>query len=155
MKIILATLCYVEDGDKILMLHRNKRENDYHNGKYNGLGGKVELGETPEECAIREVKEESGLTVSDAQFSGFISFPKFDKVNDWHVFIYRFKQFTGEIRDSYEGTLEWVEKSKLFDLPLWDGDKIFLKWVFDNELFHSKFNYKDGKFVDYEVKFLN
>ncbi|MEA1973418.1 MAG: 8-oxo-dGTP diphosphatase, partial [Candidatus Cloacimonadota bacterium] len=140
MKKILATLCYVQYENKVLMLHRNKRENDYHKGKYNGLGGKFEDGESPEECAIREVKEESGLTVRNPIFSGFITFPKFDKVNDWYVFVYRFKDFSGEIEENYEGSLEWVEQKNLSNLPLWDGDKIFLKWVFENKLFHAKFN---------------
>ena len=78
----LATLCYIRDGEKTLMLHRNKKANDMHEGKWNGLGGKVEGGESPEACAIREVLEESGLVVSKPQYKGFITFPNFDGEND-------------------------------------------------------------------------
>ena len=78
----LATLCYIMDEDKTLMLYRNKKENDYHEGKWNGLGGKLEAGETPEECAIREVYEESGLKVFGPQLKGLITFPMFDGIDE-------------------------------------------------------------------------
>jgi len=86
----LATLCYIKDNstNKTLMLYRNKKENDYHEGKWNGLGGKFELGETPEECAIRELKEESGLTVENPKLKGLLTFPNFDGVDDWYVFVF-------------------------------------------------------------------
>ena len=149
----LATLCYVMNGDKTLMLYRNKKENDYHEGKWNGLGGKFEEGESPEECAIREVKEEAGLDVKNPTMKGFITFPNFDEVDDWYVFIFVFKEFEGELIESNEGHLEWIPNNKLPELNLWDGDKIFLEWLFQDKFFSAKFNYEEGKFINYEVTF--
>lgn len=149
----LATLCYVMHENKTLMLYRNKKENDYHEGKWNGLGGKFEEGETPEECAIREVREESGLIVKEPLLKGFITFPKFDGIDDWYVFVLVFNGFEGKMIDSPEGKLEWIPNDKLTELNLWDGDKIFLEWLFQDKFFSSKFNYDDGKFVDYKVSF--
>ena len=86
----LATLCYVIDkkSNSTLMIYRNKKQNDYHEGKWNGLGGKFEPGETPEECAIREIEEESGLIVKSVKMKGFITFALFDGVDDWYVFLF-------------------------------------------------------------------
>lgn len=142
------------ENSKTLMLHRVKKPNDYHKEKWNGLGGKFEEGETPEECVIREVEEESGLKLEDPTLSGFIVFPKFDGENDWNVFLFRAEKFSGELlRNSDEGNLEWIPNEKLFDLNLWEGDKIFLKWVFEKKFFTAKFIYENKKFVDYKVVF--
>ena len=151
----LATLCYIIDKKKnsTLMLHRIKKVNDYHQGKWNGLGGKLDKGESPEECAIREIKEESGLTVKNPLLKGFITFPDFDGVDDWYVFVYSFNEFEGQLIDSPEGKLEWISTDKLTSLNLWEGDKIFLEWVFSEKIFSAKFNYENGKFVDYSVNF--
>ncbi|MDX1701326.1 MAG: 8-oxo-dGTP diphosphatase [Melioribacteraceae bacterium] len=149
----LATLCYVMKENKTLMLYRNKKEKDYHQGKWNGLGGKFEPGETPEECAIREVYEESGLKVKNPLMKGIITFPLFDKIKDWYVFVFVFKDFEGELIDSPEGKLEWIDNEKLTDLNLWDGDKIFIPWLFNNSCFSAKFTYIDGKYVSHTVKF--
>ena len=135
------------------MLYRNKKENDYHEGKWNGLGGKFELGETPEECAIRELKEESGLTVKNPKLKGFITFPNFDGVDDWYVFVFVITNFEGNLIDSPEGKLEWIPNEKLTSLNLWGGDKIFLEWLNLDKFFSAKFNYKNGKFIDYVVSF--
>lgn len=151
---ILATLCYVQQDNKTLMLHRVKKENDYHEGKWNGLGGKFEPGETPEECAVREIEEESGLKVKNPELKGFISFPNFDGKNDWNVFVFTADEFDGELIDSPEGKLEWIENEKLCDLNLWDGDKIFIKWIFEDKFFSAKFIYDNGEFVDHKVNFL-
>jgi 8-oxo-dGTP diphosphatase len=149
----LATLCYVTDGEKTLMLYRNKKENDYHEGKWNGLGGKFESGETPEECAIREIKEESGLTVKDPEMNGFITYPLFDGKDDWYVFLFTINKFEGDLIDSPEGKLEWIPNDKLTELNLWKGDSIFLKWILEKKFFSAKFNYKNGEFIDYQVSF--
>ena len=135
------------------MLYRNKKENDYHEGKWNGLGGKFEPGETPEECAIREVHEESGLIVSNPKMKGFITFPMFDKVEDWYVFCFVFEGYDGELIDSPEGSLEWIDNDKLVELNLWEGDKHFVPWLFQDKMFSAKFNYDNGNYVDYEVVF--
>lgn len=149
----LATLCYVINDNKTLMIYRNKKENDYHEGKWNGLGGKFELGESPEDCAIREMKEETGLDVKNPIMKGFITFPNFDGVDDWYVFVFVFKEFEGELIDSPEGHLEWIDNDKLTELNLWEGDKIFLPWLFQEKFFSAKFDYDNGKFVDYSVIF--
>ena len=151
----LATLCYVNDkkSNSTLMIYRNKKKNDYHEGKWNGLGGKFEVGESPEECAIREIEEESGLKVKTLTLKGFITFPLFDGKDDWYVFLFAADDFSGELIDSPEGRLEWIENSKLTEINLWDGDKIFIPWLFEDKFFSAKFNYKDGKFVDYTVMF--
>lgn len=151
----LATLCYVEDksNNKILMLYRNKKENDIHEGKWNGLGGKLELGETPEECVIREVKEESGLTIESPILKGFITFPNFDGSEDWYVFVFVAKKFFGNLIVSNEGELEWINKDNFFNLNLWEGDEIFLRWLMDDKFFSAKFIYENGKLLDYKVVF--
>ncbi|MEN8194366.1 MAG: 8-oxo-dGTP diphosphatase, partial [Bacteroidota bacterium] len=104
----LATLLYVMHEDKTLMLYRNKKENDYHEGKWNGLGGKFEAGETPEECAIRELKEESGLAAKSLKLKGHLTFPLFDGKDDWYVFVFVIDKFEGELIDSDEGELRWI-----------------------------------------------
>jgi len=135
------------------MIHRIKRENDMHMGKWNGLGGKLEPGETPEECAIREVLEESGLKVRNPKFKGLITFPGFANEEDWYTFIFVIEHFEGELIDPSEGYLEWIEDTKLLDLPLWEGDHIFLKWLDRPGFFSGKFIYKNGKFIEHSVVF--
>lgn len=151
----LATLCYVTDrlNNSTLMIYRNKKQNDYHQGKWNGLGGKFEQGESPEDCAVREIKEESGLTVTEVVMRGFITFPLFDGVDDWYVFIFTADKFNGELIDSSEGRLEWIPNNKLIDINLWDGDKIFIPWIFQERFFSAKFNYKNGQYINHEVSF--
>jgi 8-oxo-dGTP diphosphatase len=154
-KMKLATLCYVKDvtNSTTLMLHRVKKENDMHEGKWNGLGGKFEQGETPEECVIREVMEESGLHITNPKMQGFISFPAFDEFEDWYVFVFTADDFTGELIDSPEGNLEWIPDTELFDLPLWEGDKIFMQWFDNGKIFSAKFEYDKKAFIGHEVVF--
>ncbi len=151
----LATLCYVidEKQNKTLMLHRVKKKNDYHEGKWNGLGGKLEETESPEECVIREVKEESGLTIFSPRMHGFITFPQFDGKDDWYVFIFTADNFVGELIDSSEGNLEWIPNDKVTELNLWDGDAVFLKWLKQDKFFSAKFNYENGKYLNHQVFF--
>ena len=151
----LATLCYVKDkkNNATLMLHRIKKENDVQQDKWNGLGGKFYRGESAEDCVIREVKEESGLNISSPKMHGFISFPNFDGMHDWHVFIFSADNFSGELIDSSEGKLEWIDNKKLYELNLWEGDEIFLKWIEEGKFFSAKFIYEDKKLIDYSVNF--
>ena len=125
----LATLCYIQKDNKTLMLHRVKKEDDMHQGKWNGLGGKFEPGESPEECVIREVREECGLTLRNPILKGIMTFPQFSKGEDWWAFIFIAREFEGSLKESSEGDLEWIDNDKLFDLDLWDGDKIFIEWL--------------------------
>jgi 8-oxo-dGTP diphosphatase len=157
----LATLCYIIDrkNSKTLMIHRVKKKDDYHEGKWNGLGGKFNKGETPEECVVREVFEESGLKIKNPSMRGFITFPLFDGADDWYVFLFTVDDYEGEIINSSEGNLEWIPNDKLTSLNLWDGDKIFLEWLSrDNtaqhyRFFSAKFIYEGGIFKDYKVCF--
>ena len=148
---ILATLCYIRDGEKTLMLHRVKKQNDMHAGKWNGLGGKLEGVETPEECAIREVHEESGLIVDTPILCGFITFPQFDGENDWFVFVYRFDSFEGQLQDSPEGNLAWLSEAELAEVDLWDGDRIFMSWLDEPRIFSARFVYQDQALVNWDV----
>jgi 8-oxo-dGTP diphosphatase len=151
----LATLCYVTDktSKTTLMLHRIKKENDYHEGKWNGLGGKFEPGESPEDCVIREVKEESGLDIINPRLNGFITFPMFDGIDDWYVFLFTADNFSGELIDSEEGKLEWIPNDKLFSLNLWDGDKIFINWLLQDKFFSAKFIYENRRYKEHQVRF--
>ncbi len=151
----LATLCYVIDKKKnrTLMLHRVKKVNDVHEGKWNGLGGKLEIGETPEECVIREIKEESGLSISDPRLHGFITFPLFDGIDDWYVFVFTAENYFGEIIESAEGNLEWIPSESITALNLWDGDAIFLKWLKEDKFFSAKFIYEKGMLKNHSVTF--
>lgn len=151
----LATLCYVQKDGHTLMLYRNKKKNDYHEGKWNGLGGKFEQGESPEQCAIREVREESGLTMLNPHMAGFITFPMFDGKDDWYVFLFRCDEFTGDLINSDEGELAWIPNDKLFSLNLWKGDRTFLEWMFDNKFFSARFVYSGEKVESYSVEFHN
>src|SRR5215207_2683481 len=138
---ILATLCYVKRDGYTLMVHRNKKANDIHEGKWNGLGGKFEAGETPEECVLREILEESGLSIRHPKLCGLLMFPKF-KGNDWYVFVFTANDFTGELIDSPEGTLEWMPDEKIQSLNLWESDHIFLPWIAEEKFFSAKFEYE-------------
>ncbi len=150
---ICASLCYVKRGGRTLMLHRVKKKNDIHEGKWNGLGGKAEPGESPEECALREVKEESGLTIKNPKLCGILTFPKFDGDNDWLVFAFTARQFSGRLIDCNEGRLEWIPDRRLLKLPLWEGDQHFLKWIRQGRFFSAKFTYRKKRLVNFKVLF--
>ncbi len=150
----LATLCYIEKDGKTLMMLRNRKQGDIHKGKYNGLGGKLEPGESPDECVVREVFEESGLTI-EPLFRGIITFPLFTPGDDWYVFVYTADDFTGEQIDSPEGTLEWVPTESLLELNLWEGDRHFLQWLRDGKKFSAKITYIEKELKDVQVSFWN
>ncbi len=137
------------------MLHRIKKVNDMHQGKWNGLGGKLEPGETPEECAVREIYEESGLRVQNPVWKGLLTFPGFANDEDWYAFVFVASEFEGELIDSPEGVLGWIENDRLAELELWDGDRIFLPWLDQPGFFSGKFEYLDGKFINHQVVFYN
>lgn len=149
----LATLCYLRRDGKTLMLHRNKKENDMHIGKWNGLGGKLEDGESPEECAIREIREESGYIAKNPIFRGMITFPGFSNDEDWYVFLFVITDFDGQWIDSTEGHLQWIPDDEVLDLPLWEGDRIFIPWLDKSEIFSGKFTYQDGHLKHHKVVF--
>lgn len=151
----LTTLGYLIKDNKTLMLHRIKKEGDIHKGKYNGLGGKFEPEESPEQCFIREVEEESGYIVKNPKLLGIITFPKFWHGEDTYVFVFSAKDFSGNIKESLEGDLHWIENDKLLNLPLNEGDYIFMPWIYENKPFFSAiFNYDENKkLLDWNVNF--
>ena len=122
-----TSLCYIFREDKVLLLYRNKKENDANEGKWIGVGGKTEEGETPEECMKREVLEETGLTLTGYKFHGIIRFVS-EMWDDEEMYLFSADEYTGDlVRTCDEGKLEWIERSKVFDLPMWEGDRYFLK----------------------------
>ncbi len=149
----LATLCYVKHNGYTLMLHRVKKHNDMHAGKWNGLGGKLNEGETPEECVVREVCEEAGLVIRNPKLHGVLTFPAFANNEDWYAFLFTATEFEGALIDSAEGVLRWVPDEELLDLNLWEGDRVFLPWLEQSKFFSGKFVYKGGQLEGYEVVF--
>ncbi|MCK5456107.1 MAG: NUDIX domain-containing protein, partial [Melioribacteraceae bacterium] len=101
----------------------------------------------------RELKEESGLTATNLILKGHLTFPMFDGKDDWYVFVFIIDEFEGELIDSDEGELKWIPNNELKELNLWEGDQIFIDWLFEDNCFSAKFNYEDGKFIDHEVVF--
>lgn len=149
----LATLCYLRKNGKTLMIHRTKKYNDIHLGKWNGLGGKLEPGESPEDCARREVEEESGLLVKKMWLKGILSFPVFADNEDWYAFVFVIPEFEGQLMESQEGRLQWIDDRDLLSLNLWEGDRIFLPWLDQPAFFSGKFVYKNGRLLEHSVNF--
>lgn len=131
-----TTLCYLERGDEYLMLHRTKKENDENHDKWIGVGGKFEAGESPEDCMHREIYEETGLTVTDYSYRGIVTFVS-DIYGTEYMHLFTVTNWTGEARECDEGELAWIKKQKLFDLTLWEGDRIFLKLLQEDIPFFS------------------
>lgn len=121
---ISTSLCYIERGEQYLMLHRVKKQNDQNHDKWIGIGGKFEPGESPEDCVLREVREETGLTLTRWRYCGIVTFVLADWTEYMHLFCA--DGFEGTLRECDEGVLEWIDKSALRALPMWEGDKIFL-----------------------------
>ena len=148
---ILAALGFIlsPDRKKTLLVHRIKRENDLHFGKYNGLGGKMEPGEDIITCLRREILEEAGIICEDIALRGTINWHGFGaKGEDWFGFVFLVQKFSGEpCNSNSEGDLVWKDVEELHTLPMWDGDRYFLPLVFDNDpkVFHGHMPYKDGK----------
>lgn len=132
----LTTLCYVEQDGKYLMLHRVKKEHDINKDKWIGIGGHFEKDESPEECLTREVMEETGCTLEHAWLRGIVTFVSGDGVTEY-MFLYTASGLTGELIDCDEGDLEWIDKDALYDLELWEGDKIFFRLLEERDDFFS------------------
>ena len=138
-----TTLCYIEQDGKYLCLHRTKKKNDLNEGKWIGIGGKFEDKESPEDCLLREVKEETGLTLHNFQYRGIVTFIS----NMWpteYMHLFTADDFSGEIKECDEGELAWIDKTKLLKKTIWQGDRIFLELLQKNEPFFSlKLCYQD------------
>ena len=145
----LTTLCYIEnDRGEYLMLHRTKKENDLNHGKWIGVGGKFEDAETPEECLVREVREETGLTLTDYRFRGIVTFLS----NEWegeYMHLFTARAQPGALPDCPEGVLAWVAKDDVLSLNLWEGDRIFLKELVKHDrVFSLKLTYEGDTLTD-------
>ncbi len=152
---ILGTLGYVfnEDRSRVLLIHRNKRSDDAHFGKYNGLGGKMEAGEDVVACMKREIREEAGIECEELELRGTVSWPGFGQQGeDWFGFLFRITKFSGNtLTENPEGTLIWVNVDEVEALNLWEGDRHFVKMMFDEHgpQFHGVMPYRDGKPVSW------
>ena len=131
-----TTLCYIERGDAYLLLHRVKKENDLNRDKWIGIGGKFEPGESPEECLLREVREETGLTLTRWRYRGIVTFVS-DLWGSEYMHLFTADGFEGTLAECDEGVLEWVKKSDFAALPQWEGDRIFLRLLEEEAPFFS------------------
>lgn len=147
----LTTLCYIEKDKSYLMLHRVSKKHDVNKDKWIGVGGHFEQGESPEDCLLREVKEETGLTLKSYRFRGILTF-NFNDNESEYICLYTADGFEGELRDCDEGTLEWVPKSEIHNLNLWEGDKIFFDLLNQDVPFFSlKLQYQGDVLIGYEL----
>lgn len=138
---VSTTLCYVERDGCYLMLHRVKKKNDLNEGKWIGIGGHVEAGETPDACVVREAYEEAGIRLTSFRLRGVVEFVS-ARWEDEHMYLYTADAFEGEVGECDEGVLRWVPRGEIFDLPLWEGDRIFLGSLLAEEpFFHLEVRY--------------
>ena len=138
-----TTLCYLENEGRTLMLHRIKKKNDINHDKWLGIGGKFEPGESPEECMLREFKEETGLTLTKWAYRGIVTFVSQDWCEYMHLFTAA--QAEGTLRECEEGMLEWVPTDSIGSLPIWAGDRVFLRLLKERETFFSLKLVYDGE----------
>lgn len=136
MRVRLSTLCYMEKDDQYLMLHRVVKKNDVNKDKWIGVGGHFEDGESPEECVLREVKEETGYTLTSFRYRGLVTFVFADQETEY-MSLFTADGFEGEPIECNEGILEWVKKEEVYHLNIWEGDKIFFRLLEENIPFFS------------------
>ena len=143
-----VTLCYLENEQgEYLMLHRVKKQNDVNQDKWIGVGGKFEADESPEDCLLREVREETGLNLTRYQYRGIVTFVSERWVTEY-MHLFTADGYSGELKNCEEGELEWMEKERLYSLPIWEGDKIFLRLLDSGRPFFSlKFCYEGERLV--------
>ena len=141
----ITTLCYITHNDKTLMLYRNKKKNDENAGKWVGIGGKLEAGESPEDCLVREVREETGIILESYRFRGLVTFVS-DEWGTEYMCLYTATASDCSLSDCSEGHLEWVEDTRLGGLPMWEGDRVFFDLIRkDGPFFSLKLVYRGEK----------
>ncbi len=146
----LTTLCYIEKDGAWLMLHRTKKEADQSHDKWLGIGGKFEDAESPQECMLREVREETGLTITDYAYRGIVTFVS-DLWETEYMHLFTATGFSGELRECDEGELAWVPKDQIETLCLWEGDRLFLERLKgDSDFFSLKVEYEGDKLVSWK-----
>ncbi len=145
---INSTLCYIEHEGKYLMLHRIKKKNDINHDKWIGIGGRFEEHESPYDCVIREAKEETGLTLIDPRYRGIVTFTTNEPYTE-QMHLFTCTEYEGELTECDEGALEWVDKDKICDLPIWEGDKVFLRLIAaDCPFFSLKLTYEEDRLTE-------
>ena len=151
---INTTLCYIENDGKYLMIHRVKKKNDMNQDKWIGVGGKFEAGESPHECALREIYEECGIVPKNLRYRGIVTFVS-DEYGTEYMHLFTATEYDGEVNfDCDEGVLEWVKKEDVENLPIWEGDKIFFRLLDTEERFFSlKLQYSGERLVKHDVRF--
>lgn len=156
-----ATMCYVQKADAVLMIHRNLHKNDIHYGLYVPPGGKIERGERPIDCVVRELQEEAGLDLQNPNYRGLVIFDNQNRIlgtqknqEDWEVHIYSANNFRGSLKRKCEsGSLLWVPESKLLTLPMHEGDKIILSWLKVGRRFEGIFRYSGERLLEANARF--
>ena len=142
-----TTLCYVTQGDQVLMLHRVKKKNDINHDKWIGIGGKFEQEESPDECLLREAMEETGLTLTSYRCRGVVTFLN-DCCEGEYMYLFTADGFEGQLKECDEGDLQWVSREFVQQLPTWEGDRIFLNLIFqDAPFFLLTLRYSGEKLV--------
>lgn len=148
----LTTLCYIEKNDKYLMLHRVKKKNDQSQDKWLGVGGHFEEGESPEECVLREVTEETGLTLTEYRYRGLVTFVS-DMWEDEYMHLFTATGYEGQMTECDEGELVWIPKDEVYNLNLWEGDKIFFRLLEEDKGFFTlKVKYEGDKLISSEIR---
>lgn len=148
----ITTLCYIENNEQYLMLHRTKKQNDINQGKWIGVGGHVENEESPEECLAREVKEETGLTLTSYRLRGLVSFINSECESEL-MCVFTADEYTGNLITCEEGDLQWIAKTQVPDLPTWEGDWVFLELLLSDEqrFFSIKLQYEGDRLVEKKI----
>ena len=144
-----STLCYITRGDEVLMLHRVKKKNDINKDKWIGIGGKFEADETPDECLLREAKEETGLTLTSWRCRAVVTFLTENSEDGEYMYLFTADGFEGELKECDEGDLQWISRDFLDQLPKWEGDQIFLDLLWqDAPFFLLKLRYQGSTLVE-------
>ncbi len=148
---ILSTLCYIEKDGEYLMLHRTKKKNDINIDKWIGIGGKFEEKESPEECILREVKEETGLELLEYKLRCIVTYSSTNWETEY-MYVFTSNNFIGDLTECNEGDLAWVDKNEVLNLNIWEGDKIFLEKIQNSDrFFTAKLEYDGDKLTDYKI----
>ena len=148
---ILSTLCYIEKDGEYLMLHRTKKKNDINIDKWIGIGGKFEEKESPEECILREVKEETGLELLEYKLRCIVTYSSTNWETEY-MYVFTSNNFIGDLTECNEGDLAWVDKNEVLNLNIWEGDKICLEKIQNSDrFFTAKLEYDGDKLTDYKI----
>lgn len=149
----MTSLCYIENDGKYLMLHRVKKVNDENQDKWIGIGGKFEDGEMPEDCVVREVKEETGLSLKSCKYRGIVTFVS-NEFGTEYMHLFTSDSYSGELTECDEGELVWIDKKDILGLNIWEGDKVFLELLDTcDDFFSLKLIYEGDKLVDSKVHY--